>query len=72
MPQNENLNLKDLLVTSTEVLVILGITKARLSQLAKSGKLAPLKKNIYLLSDVLERKERQEPLREKYWHKKSI
>ena len=54
-------------VTSNEVLEILGINRSRLSQLVKTGKLQPIKKSIYLLSEVLERKKTQEELRVKFY-----
>jgi len=59
--------IRDLVVTSKEVIEILDIKRARLSQIVKSGKLTPIKKNIYLLSDVLKRKEQQDELRKKYY-----
>jgi hypothetical protein len=59
--------IRDLVLTSKEVTEILDIKRARLSQMAKSGKLIPIKKNVYLLSDVLKRKEQQEELRRKYY-----
>ena len=62
--------IKELLVTSKEVIEILGIKRSRLSQLVKSGKLQPVKKNIYLLSDILERKEMQDDLRNKFYRPK--
>ncbi len=59
--------IKELVLTSKEVTEVLDIKRARLSQMAKSGKLMPIKKNVYLLSDVLMRKEQQEELRRKYY-----
>lgn len=59
--------IRELVLTSKEVTEILDIKRARLSQMAKSGKLIPIKKNVYLLSDVLKRKELQEELRRKYY-----
>ncbi len=64
--------IRGLLVTSKEVLEILSITRARLSQLIKKGKLQPVKKNVYLLSDVLERKKVQEGLRIKFYRPRQI
>jgi predicted XRE-type DNA-binding protein len=66
---NDKKSIKDSIVTSKEVLQILDISRSRLSQLVKSGKLTPLKKNLYLLLDVLERKHLQTELREKYYRK---
>jgi predicted XRE-type DNA-binding protein len=59
--------IRDQVLTSKEVTEVLDIKRARLSQMAKSGKLIPIKKNVYLLSDVLKRKEQQEELRKKYY-----
>ncbi len=59
--------ISELVLTSKEVTEILDIKRARLSQMVKSGKLMPIKKNVYLLSDVLKRKEQQEELRRKYY-----
>lgn len=58
-------------VTSTEVIEILGISRARLSQLVKKDKLAPLKKNLFLLDDVLKRKIEQNELRQLYYRPRS-
>lgn len=63
-------DIRQKLVTSKEVLEILGIKRSRLSQLVKSGKLQPMKKNIYLLSDILERKSAQVELRKKFYRPK--
>ncbi|AHF05823.1 DNA-binding protein [Desulfitobacterium metallireducens DSM 15288] len=54
-------------VTSSEVIKILGISRARLSQLIKHNKLKPLKKNLFLLDDVLRRKSEQAGLRKLYY-----
>jgi hypothetical protein len=59
--------IRELVLTSKEVTEILDIKRSRLSQMSKSGKLIPIKKNVYLLSDVLKRKEQQEELRKKYY-----
>lgn len=58
------------IVTSKEAQIILGISRARLSQLASTKKLNPIKRNLYLLSDVLARKDEQEDLRAKYYRPK--
>lgn len=63
--------IKNSIVTSCEVLKILNITRARLSQLVKSGKLNPIKRNIFLLEEVMNRKSRQEELRIKFYRPKS-
>lgn len=57
-------------VTSSEVTKILGISRARLSQLVKNNKLKPLKKNLFLLEDVITRKTEQEELRKMYYRPK--
>lgn len=62
--------IKNSIVTSREVLEILGINRSRLSQLVKSGKLTPLKKNLFFLEDVLERKKIQHQLRLVYYRPK--
>lgn len=49
-------NIGDLIVTSSETLQILNISKQRLSQLVKSKKLSPIKKGVFLKEQVLERK----------------
>jgi predicted transcriptional regulator of viral defense system len=63
----KNNEVKALIVTSSEVLKILGISRTRLCQLNNDEKLVPIKKGIYLLSDVLKRKEQQSELRKKYY-----
>lgn len=62
-------NIEEIILTSHEVIQILGISKARLSQLKKSGKLTPIKKNLYFLKDVQERYSIQSSLREKYFRR---
>ena len=57
-------------VTSSEVTKILGISRARLSQLVKNNKLKPLKKNLFLREDVIARKTEQEELRKMYYKPK--
>jgi predicted XRE-type DNA-binding protein len=59
--------IKNNVVTSREVTELLEISRARLSQLVKTGKLKPIKKNLFLTNDVLLRKEQQTILREKYY-----
>jgi predicted XRE-type DNA-binding protein len=57
-------------LSSSETMEILGITRARLSQLVKADKLIPIKQldkgNLFLRSDVEEKKKELEVLREKY------
>lgn len=60
-------DIKNNIVTSREVTELLGISRARLSQLVKTGKLTPIKKNLFLMNDILQRKEQQSILREKYY-----
>jgi len=52
---------------STETVEYLGISKQRLSDMNRQGKLVAIKKGIYLKQDVYERKKVQEELREKYY-----
>lgn len=59
--------IKNSVITSREVTELLGISRARLSQLVKTGKLIPIKKNLFLTSDILVRKEQQIILRKKYY-----
>lgn len=66
----EKKDIKDIIVTSDEVIKILDISRARLSQLKKNGKLIPIKKNLYYLKDVQERKNIQEDLRRKHYKSK--
>jgi len=55
---------------SSEVISYLNITKQRLSDLKRTGKLTAIKKGIYLKSDVEERKAKQGSLRRKYYKPK--
>ncbi|WP_026896023.1 hypothetical protein [Clostridiisalibacter paucivorans] len=55
---------------SSEVVKYLGISKQRLSDMNRQGKLVSIKKGIYLRQDVEERKNIQDKLREKYSPKK--
>ena len=59
--------IKRSIVTSNEVIQILDITRARLCQLVRNGKLKPIKRNIFLLDDIMERKLCQEELRIKFY-----
>lgn len=54
---------------SSEVVEYLGISKQRLSDMNRTGKLVAVKKGIYLKVDVEARKEDQEDLREKYYRR---
>lgn len=51
---------------SSEVINFLGISKQRLSDMSRTGKLKAIKKGIYLRMDVEEREKVQEELRKKY------
>lgn len=51
---------------SSEVAEYLGISKQRLSDMNRTGKLKAIKKGIYLRMDVETRKSEQDELREKY------
>lgn len=59
-------SIKQVIVTSKEVLDILGISRQRLNQLEKSKKLIPIKKGSYFLEEVLKRKDEQQVLRALY------
>lgn len=59
--------IKNSVVTSREVIELLGISRARLCQLVKAGKLKPIKRNLFLTNDIFVRKEQQIELREKYY-----
>ncbi|PRR70941.1 hypothetical protein [Clostridium thermopalmarium] len=52
---------------SSEVVEYLGISKQRLSDMNRTGKLVAVKKGIYLKVDVEKRKQEQGTLREKYY-----
>ncbi|MCB8818878.1 type IV toxin-antitoxin system AbiEi family antitoxin domain-containing protein [Desulfosporosinus shakirovi] len=56
-------SLKDRVFTSREVIEFLGVSRARLSQLVKGGKLVPIKKGIFMIDEVKQRKKEQEALR---------
>lgn len=71
MKMDKHEQIKSEIVTSYEVLQILDIKRARLSQLVKSGKLIPIKRNIFLLEEVMNRKSHQEELRIKYYRPKN-
>ncbi|KXY30065.1 DNA-binding protein [Bacillus cereus] len=57
-------------LTAPEAIEILGITRARMSQLIKQGKIKPVKKldkvSLFLRADVEEKRKELEVLREKY------
>ncbi|PHD71760.1 DNA-binding protein [Bacillus sp. AFS043905] len=56
-------------LTSTECIELLGITRARLSSLIKKKKIVPIKKagiQLYLKQDMLKKKAELEELRTKY------
>lgn len=55
---------------SSEVVEYLGISKQRLSDMNRTGKLVAIKKGIYLKVDVEKRKEEQDELRDKYYKRK--
>jgi predicted XRE-type DNA-binding protein len=59
--------IKDNTMESSEVIQYLGISKQRLSGLNAEGKLVAIKKGIYLKQDVIERKEQQAELRQKFY-----
>ena len=56
-------------LTSSECIELLGITRARLSSLIRSNKIVPIKKGsvqLYLKQDMLKKKAELERLRVKY------
>ncbi|HBJ2614707.1 TPA: helix-turn-helix domain-containing protein [Clostridium botulinum] len=55
------------IMESKEVVEYLGISKQRLSDMNRTGKLKAVKKGIYLKSDVEKRKKEQNELRDKYY-----
>lgn len=59
--------IQDSTMESAEVIEYLGISKQRLSDMNRTGKLIAVKKGIYLKTDVEARKEEQRELREKYY-----
>jgi len=58
------------IMTPTEVTEYLGISKQRLSDMNRAGKLVAVKKGIYLRQDVEARKAEQDELRGKYYRPK--
>ncbi len=57
-------------LTTSEVVEILGVTRQRVSQMIAGGKLNPIKKlrgdSLFLRSDIEEKKKELEALRKKY------
>lgn len=57
-------------LTTSEAVEILGVTRQRVSRMIASGKLTPIKKlrgdSLFLRSDILEKKKELEVLRKKY------
>lgn len=64
------IRVEEIVLTSKETQELLGISRARLSQLVNKKKLIPIKKSIFLLDDVLARKGEQEKLRAKFYRRK--
>ena len=66
----EQLLLHDEVLTTPEVMDVLGISKARISKMIKDGKLVPFKKmervSLFLREDIEEKKKELEVLRSKY------
>ncbi|MFD6441445.1 hypothetical protein ACFWDG_16885 [Peribacillus sp. NPDC060186] len=57
------------ILTSTECIEFLGISRSRLSSLIKSNKIVPIKKGgvqLYLKQDMLKKKAELEELRKRY------
>ncbi|CAG7841156.1 hypothetical protein CLOHAE12215_02580 [Clostridium haemolyticum] len=59
--------IQDNTMDSAEVTEFLGISRQRLSDMNRTGKLVAIKKGIYLKQDVFARKKEQEELRNKYY-----
>ncbi|MCD3217447.1 helix-turn-helix domain-containing protein [Clostridium botulinum] len=59
--------IQDTTMDSAEVAEFLGISRQRLSDMNRTGKLVAIKKGIYLKQDVFARKKEQEELRNKYY-----
>jgi hypothetical protein len=59
--------IKENTMDSSEVAKYLGISKQRLSDMNRQGKLIAIKKGIYLKQDVEKRKREQGKLRKKYY-----
>lgn len=62
--------IRENILTSSEVVEFLGISRARMSTMIKTGKLEPVKKmakdSLFLKSDIEKKKEELEHLRKKY------
>ncbi|MEB3752464.1 hypothetical protein EP10_003379 [Geobacillus icigianus] len=62
--------IKNEVLTTSEVVEILGVTRQRISQMISAGKLNPIKKlrgdSLFLRQDIEERKKELEALRKKY------
>ncbi|MGW5980175.1 helix-turn-helix domain-containing protein [Bacillus mycoides] len=62
--------IKEEVLTTPEAIEFLGISRARLSQMIKKGKITPVKKlgcvSLFLKDDVIAKREELEPLRVKY------
>lgn len=62
--------LHDEVLTTPEVMAVLGISKARICKMIKDGKLVPFKKiervSLFLRADIEEKKKELEIIREKY------
>lgn len=61
--------IQDNTMESSEVIEYLGISKQRLCDMNRQGKLIAIKKGIYLKMDVENRKKDQDELREKYYRR---
>ncbi|CAM4053302.1 helix-turn-helix domain-containing protein [Lederbergia lenta] len=62
--------IKNDVLTTTEAMEVLGVSRGRMSQLIEAGKITPIKKlsrvSLFLRSDLEEKKEELEELRKKY------
>jgi len=59
--------LNEYTIDSTEARKILGLSRSRFATLKATGKLTPIKGNIYFKVDVIKRLESQELLRNKHY-----
>ncbi|WP_028400350.1 helix-turn-helix domain-containing protein [Ectobacillus panaciterrae] len=62
--------IRDEVLTTPEAQELLGISRARMSTMIKSGKITPIKKSgaisLFLREDLVEKKEEMTELRKKY------
>ena len=63
--------LNEYTLESQEARQVLGLSKSRFATLKSSGKLVPLKGNLYFRKDVIDRLAIQEELRRKHYRRNS-